>query len=260
MKISLKPSHEEKKQNALPGVFALFDAINTLISHERMHIAGYTAWVIFPALLSFGFSHLSLSSFWELIVTNIILVLDIIISTWVGACLTLIGIYRLRKESLDEDVLAARARKAMPMLLYLFAFSFFCVIAGLYLLIIPGVVALVWLAFTDILAVDEPDIRFSAAITQSKQLSHGHFFPVLWRILMGGVLFGLAYGALTLFIFSILSFFAEIHVAALLQASFLSETAPLPAWIPLLLTTLSLPFLPYITLYHVALYDALKKA
>lgn len=259
MKIFAKRSNGTHAQNAIPGVFALFDRVNTIASQERMLLAGYAAWALFPPLLTFACSFLSLSPTWTTLITNFILVLDIIVSTWVGACLTLVGLSRLRGHALGEKEIEVQARRAMPMLLYLFAFSFFCVIVGMYLLILPGIIAFVWLAFTDVLALDEPGVRFGSAIAKSRDLSRGRFFRVLWRIFMGGGLIGIVYFMLALLVLAAIFSIAGIDAKALLDATIMSGTE-LPAWIPLLLSALFLPLLPYLTIYNAALYDALKKA
>lgn len=259
MRIFAKRSNNNPAQNALPGVFALFDAANTVASKERPLLAGYAAWALFPPLLTFALSFFTPSPTWITILTNAILVLDIVVSTWVGACLTLVGLSRLRHQPLGEKEIEVQARRAMPMLLYLFAFTFFCVILGTYLLVLPGVVAFVWLAFTDVVALDEPGVRFSAALTKSRDLSRGRFFRVFWRIALGNTLFGLAYFSLALLVLAAIFSIAGIDAKTLLDATILTGTE-LPAWIPLLLSALFLPFLPYVAIYNVALYEALKKA
>lgn len=260
MKIFAKqPRNDQNPQNALPGVFVLFDRTNAAILKERMLFAGYAAWTLFPPLFTFGLSFLSLSSVWTLVTADAVLVLHIAMSTWVSACLTLLGLSRLRSQPLHEKDIESRARKAMPLLLYLFAFSFFCITLGTYALILPGIIALVWLAFADVIAIDEPGIRFNAAIAQSRALSRGRFFQVFWRISAGNALFGLAYIILALVVLGTIFSLANIDTQALINTLLFPNSKP-PAWIPLLLHALFLPLLPYVTVYNAALYDALKKA
>lgn len=257
MKIFGKQNNETSKQNAVPGVLTLLRQTHALAKQERMLLAGYAAWIMMPALATFGVTFLSLSSFWESTLTNIILVGDILLGTWVGACLTLVAMSRLRKEPLEEREISTRARKALPVLLYLFAFSLFCVVAGTYLLILPGIVAFVWLAFTDVVALEKPNVTFSRAITSSRDLSKGRFLTVFWRLLAGNAVFGAVYFALCILALGGVFAAAGINPSELLN-NVLETGADFPAWISLLLAALSLPLIPYAAIYNVALYDALK--
>lgn len=259
MKIFGKRSNDNKGdvQNAVPGVFTLLKQTDVLAVKERTLLAGYAAWVILPALATFGLSFVEISSFWKSVAGNFILVGDILVGVWANACLMLVAMSRLRKEPLEEREIGTRARVSMPVLLYLFAFSLFCIIAGTYLLILPGIVAFVWLAFTDVAALEKPGANFSQAISRSKKLSEGRFLKVLWRLLAGNFIFGLAYFVLCLIVLGGVLFAAGINPTNLVN-DVINTGADLPAWISLLLTALSLPFLPYTAIYTVALYDALK--
>lgn len=257
MKIFVK-QNSETSQNAVPGVLTLLQQTHALAKEERMLLAGYAAWTMIPALATFGSTLLSLSSFWKSVLTNIIFVGDILLGTWVGACLTLVAMSRLRKEPLEEREISTRARKALLVLLYLFAFSLFCVAVGTYLLVLPGIVAFVWLAFTDVAALEKPGITFSHAVTSSRDLSRGRFLSVFWRLLAGNVVFGVAYFMLCLLVLGSVFAVAGINPTELLN-NVLTTGAEFPAWISLLLLALSLPLIPYTAIYNVALYDALKK-
>ncbi|MEK9156724.1 MAG: hypothetical protein AAB448_01140 [Patescibacteria group bacterium] len=257
MKIFGKQNKETSQQNAVPGVLTLLKQTHALAKQERILLAGYAAWIMMPALATFGVTFLSLSSFWESTLTNIILVGDILLGTWVGACLTLVAMSRLRKEPLEEREISTRARKALPVLLYLFAFSLFCVVAGTYLLVLPGIVAFVWLAFTDVAALEKSGVTFSHAITSSKNLSKGRFLNVFWKLLAGNAVLGMVYFVLCLLVLGSAFAAAGINPTELLNGVLTAE-AKFPSWIPLLLTALSLPLIPYTAIYTVALYDGLK--
>lgn len=258
MKIFSKQPKETPQQNAVPGVLTLLQETHALAKRERMLLAGYAAWIMIPALATFGATLLSLSSFWEGTLRNVIFVGDVLLGTWANACLTLVAISRLRKEPLEEREISTRARKALPVLLYLLAFSLFCVVVGTYLLILPGIFAFVWLAFADVAALEKPNIPFSRAITTSRNLSKGRFFTVFSKLFAGNALFGLAYLVLCILILGSIFTVAEINPQETLN-TVLATGADFPAWIPLLLAALSLPLAPYIAIYNVALYDALKK-
>lgn len=258
MKTSGKPN-KDSSRNAMPGVFALFSRTLRMASEERMRLAGYAAWLIMPPLAVFGLSFLPLPAPWATIVEYLVLVGDILLGIWINACLALIGLSHVQRVEWDDRMLTEKALKAFPLLIALFAFAFLCVVGGTYLLLLPGLVAFVWLAFIDVIALDDPSARFSEAITRSRDLSKGRFLETFWRLVGGNGLFALLYLLLCLAVFSFLFALAGIDPVALLNTLLLDEPA-LPAWIPLLLATLSLPFVPYLALYQVTLYEALKKA
>lgn len=257
MKIFKKQSNEVSEQNAIPGVFALLRSTHRAVSPHRVVFAGYAAWTILPALATFGASFLSVPSSLSSLLTNGILVGDILLSTWVGGCLTLFGISVLRNEALTDREVSTRVRKAMPTLLYLFAFVLFCVIAGTYLLLIPGICAFVWLAFVNVAALEQPGTSFSQALKKSRAMSKGMFFRTLWRIAVGNLFFGMIYFALCIVFLGAALSFAHINPTELVQ-TVISTGSEFPAWISLLLSSLSLPLMPYTATYNVALYDALK--
>ncbi|NBS68534.1 hypothetical protein EBT31_06420 [bacterium] len=246
-------------QNAIPGVFALFEETQRVISPERMRLAGYAAWLIMPALATFGLSFLPLSPLWNTLLRNIILVGDILLGIWVSASLTLVALRKFQRQSFDDQAIVEHVLKTFPVLVYLFAFSFLCIIGGIYLLFLPGMIAFVWLAFGSILALDIPGLSFSTAVTRSRNLSKGRFWQVFWRLIGGNILFGLAYLALSTLILSLVFALAGIDPRVFLDTTLLPRSV-IPPWISLLLIAFSLPFVPYRAVYHVALYEALKKA
>lgn len=258
MKIFGKRSNESNSQNAVPGVFALLQQTHAIAKQERILLAGYAAWIIMPALATFGADFLSLSSFWERILASSILVANILLGTWVGACLTLVAMSRLRQEPIEEPEISTRARKAMPVLLYLFALSLFCVIVGMYLLLLPGIVAFVWLAFVKVTALEKPGVSFSQALIHSRNASKGRFLCVLWRLFAGNITFGLAYFILFLLIFGGIFLISGSSPSDFFALDMSTMQLSTPPWARLLLVALSLPLLPYTAIYTAALYDALK--
>lgn len=252
-------TNPSQPQNALPGVLFLLAQTRALIVQKRMLFAGYAAWVIMPALATFGFSFVDISETWEFIIVNTVLIFTILIHVWVYACITLVALSSLTGTPLEDREIETRVRKNMPLLLYLFAFSFFCIVVGFYLLILPGIVAYTWLAFTRIIALNTPHATFSSVITKSRSLSTGRFFAISRRLVTGPMVFGTGYFIFCLLILGGIFSLTGIDPTDLLT-QFAEQGTPLPAWIPLLISALSLPFIPYNATYPVTLYDALKKA
>ncbi len=250
---------ESNLQNAIPGVFALLSETQRIILAERSRIAGYTAWLIMPALALFAVSFFPLGKVWTIIFENVVLVVDILLSLWVGGSLLLLGLSSFRKESLSDEDISRTILRAFPTLLYLYAFTFFSTVLGLYLFIIPGVLAYIWFLFSDIICLHSSGASFRSSLLASKALSQGRFLSVFFRVFGGYGVIGIAYALFSSIVLALGFSFSGIDPLSLISDSF-TLTAPPPQWVNLLLVATSLPFIPYFTLYSVALYDALKKA
>lgn len=123
-------------------------------------------------------------------------------------------------------------------------------LAGLFFLIIPGIVIAIWLMF-GLLALTLDDKQGTAALAYSAQLEKGRWWAVLWRV--ASVL--LIYGALTLLINRIFInplFFLAQHSGDISFRIIVQLTALLLQTIFSVLTT---PFLPCA---QVILYEDLK--
>ncbi len=258
MKIFAKQKNNDTPQNALPGVLPLFEQTLAVVKEQRMLLAGYAAWALMPALATFGLTFLSLSPMWETISEYVIFVGDIVLGTWISACLLLVGLSEIKKEPLQEKEVETRARKAMPVLLYIFSFWLICIVGGTYLLVLPGIMAFVWLAFASVIAVEKSDATFTGAIAASREMSRARFLRVFWRLIGGSGIFGIMYFLLCIPVLGILFSITGIDAKELVTNVIMSGNE-FPAWIELLLVALSLPFLPYTAVYTVALYEALKK-
>jgi len=246
-------------QNAIPGVFALLTTTRDIIIAERHRISGYTAWLIMPALAMFGLSFLSLGDFWKALFENIILIADILLTVWISAALLFLGLASYRKTPVSDEDLSRAIIRRFPTLLYLYAFTFFCTTFGLYLLLIPGVLAYLWLFFAPLLCLDSETPSFRTLLSQSKEMTRDRLTLLFSKILGGYTVLAIVYVLFSSILLSLGLTLAGIDPASLLSDSLtLQET--LPRWVPLLLTTASLPFIPFFTLYRIALYEALKKA
>lgn len=259
MKIFGKRSSRGPAENALPGVFALFEQVLRTIGQDRALFAGYAAWALIPALASFGLSYVTLTPVWNTVVENAMLVVNLVLTIWVHGTISLLAMSRMRGENLREQDLSFRVRKAMPMLIYVFGFSFFCVIVGAYLFFIPGIIAWVLLAFTSLLPLDRPTLSFSQTLRESAALSKHRFFSVFWRMLVGEAIFGVLFLLLAILVLGALFALLGIDPQTLLPTTITPDLV-IPAWLSLLISALFLPFLPYSLAYTVALYEALKKA
>ena len=58
-----------------------------------------------------------------------------------------------------------------------------CVVGGVILLIIPGIIFFVWFAFSQYLLADQ-DIKGTKALSQSKALIKGYWWPVFGRLML----------------------------------------------------------------------------
>lgn len=81
------------------------------------------------------------------------------------------------------------------------------VLGGTLLFIIPGIYLAVVLSFSQILVLDQ-NLRGTKAMAASRDLVTGRFGPYLWRVVAGGLVFGIGLAIVTGVCFSIIAMFA----------------------------------------------------
>lgn len=243
-------------QNAIPGVFALFEKTNEIVRAHRTLLAGYTAWNIIPAIIIFGSSFFTLTEGQSLAFEGGLQGGSIILDIFVRAALAVTCMYAIRNIPFDEVALQQKIRRAFPTLLSVFAFLFFVIIPS-YLLLIPGILMTVWFTFAPFIPLDSPErIGLFATLAESKRMVLGRFFPILWRILGGLSLYMLIFALLCLGVLGTIALFSPSSFAFLFPAD--NALILFPPWANLLVDALVLPIIPYIIMYRVALYEALK--
>jgi hypothetical protein len=91
----------------------------------------------------------------------------------------------VRKSRITFKIIFTESYKQIFRLISGFILRSFIILLGFILLIIPSIIFSVWLTFVPYVAVLEKN---NNVIKSSKQLVAGKFWPVLWRIIVFGIL------------------------------------------------------------------------
>lgn len=202
---------------------------------------GYSAWLLLPvaaaSVVVVTLGETAVASTFLLAINAVAFLLTI----WISISLTIITADLLFKDPFDPAKVAAKTRRR-----FLTAFLVICIVGiiqlvGFLLLIIPGVILSVWYGFAQAEAIlnEKP---WLVALSNSRELSRGRFWSVLWRFFGGELMLVAVYLAVFLTLENLL---------------LLVGVGPLGR--EMLLSTLSVIVLPLFVLYSTILYIELKR-
>ncbi|KKW31265.1 MAG: hypothetical protein UY76_C0062G0006 [Candidatus Uhrbacteria bacterium GW2011_GWA2_52_8d] len=210
---------------------------------------GYTAWLVVPTAAFYFASALPRG-----LATTVLIVLSILaqvfISLWMVVCIMRSTHMLASGQKIDLQKISQEAvRRIQPVLVVAFVQALI-ILGGVLMLIIPGILFWGWYAFAQLSAAID-DQRPIAALSASRALVQGRFFPVLWRLLAGPIVIGLLYAFILGFVLLFLSnLFGQ-------DASLVfSETPPL--WAQLIEVVADVFVIPLLVIYSVLLYGNLK--
>lgn len=250
--ILLSPPASAPLSGALPRARELFKAAYKVLVQKPKLFFGIallavlataiSAFVV-AALVAFMFYRGQITSyfpFFSLLAISLILFLlalvlaNIIFQFW--ANVALICAVKDRNEQIG---LKSAFRQAWPKLasfVWISVLTGLCVLGGMLLLIVPGIIFAIWFCFSSYVLIDE-GLKGRQALRKSKQLIKGRTGKIFWRLLFVGVIYLLA-----VLLFSLLS--------AILKAPGI-ETAG--NWL------IQFAFAPFLIIYNYLLYEAAKQ-
>jgi hypothetical protein len=211
---------------------------------------GFAAWLIVP-LAAF----LIASTLPKHPLTTFILLITILaqlfVSLWIVVCIIRAVVGLQGKTPVDPNTISKKALQRIQPLLAVSLLQVLIVLGGILLLVIPAIIFWVWYSQAQVSSVIDNQ-RPIAALSQSRTLTRGRFFPVLWRLIAGPVVIGLGYafvlGSILIIISTILS----------LDASLLFSENP-PLWAQLVEAATDVFLIPLFIIYSTLLYQNLKK-
>ncbi len=123
-------------------------------------------------------------------------------------------------------------------------------LAGTLLLIIPGIIFSIWFSFSLYILILE-ELKGTQALSASRELVRGYFWPVLWRWIAPYFVYGLLLTVI---------FVIPIYLIGLgLGNPMVGFAAEMPWWSDLISSFLSILTVPLFTIIAVLLYKSLKK-
>ncbi|MEK7451742.1 MAG: hypothetical protein AAB664_00215, partial [Patescibacteria group bacterium] len=156
------------------------------------------------------------------------------------------------KQKIDLEALQKKSVLLLRPMIRVMARQFLFVIVGFIALIVPGIIMLVWYAFSQTaLVIDEK--KDMEALAFSKSLGKGRLLCVGYRLIAGPFLVGFIFSIVIIILFSLISIFTGTDLVQTITEN------KIPAWMNLLQSSLEIFTMPLIAIYMVFLYKDLKK-
>lgn len=242
------PNEEHEKPNVaeLPSAFDILLYSLTLTKRHASDVYGFTAYLLFPLILSFGIR--GISGNLGIIAENAINILAIALSCWVAAAISTLMSLKTAHPKKDHDPrsIGNHAASVLGTLLLASLLSGMIQAAGYFLLIIPGILASILFTFT----LEEVVLRGHgpiSALAASKARVQHHIAAIGWRLLAILAAFSLVYFILGAAIVLIGSFATGVSPDAL-------AINGIPLWMDAILVVAQIALFPPIIIAHTVLY------
>ncbi|MEK7632825.1 MAG: hypothetical protein AAB473_03465 [Patescibacteria group bacterium] len=242
------PEEKDEKPNVaeLPSVFDILLYSLTLAKRYAGDVYGFTAYLLFPLILSFGVR--GISGNLGIVAESMVNVLSLALSCWAAAAIsTLISLKTAHpKKDHDPRSIGQHAASVLGTLLLASLLSGIIQAAGYFLLIVPGVIASILFAFT----LEEVVLRGHgpiSALAASKARVQHQLAAIGWRLLAIVFAFFLVYFILGAAVILVGSFATGISPTALALNG-------VPLWVDAILVVLQIALLPPVIIAHTVLY------
>ncbi len=212
-----------------------------LIAITTVILGSFTA-----ALIIYGFGVI-------IVIYVLIFLMATIFSLWISLAFIRAMVARCHNKPVKntKEELKTTIHLILPAVLVSFL-TFLIILGGLVLVIIPGIIFIVWFAFTFYaVAIDEN--KTLQALHTSKELVTGRWWATLWRLLAPAIIFGI----IILLVQWLINIPLEAVINNLTQGSLTYAIAI--SLITLLSTAISLLFTPLTSAAPTILYLELKK-
>lgn len=214
-------------------------------------IAGYIAWLLLPYAGMVLFTLPKSNSFLELIIFACSVV-QAILGLWLGIFIPIVVREIVSKnEKISLVTLQSRAWKILPSVLFVAILEAAVIAGGLIMLIIPGLIFWVWFALSQMAAILD-DKKGVAALSYSRELTRGKFWPLAGRLIGGPVIFGLAAALIASILIGLFA------LASGTSLDTLTGVTP-PLWADIISTIIETFSLPFFLIYFTLLYLDLIK-
>lgn len=235
----------------IAGPFELFSNSVSIYWRDFSLLFGYSAWLLIPVTISF-LASLALSKELSSVVDVVInIVFYIFLAAWVTVSIMhLIPALKSGKK-VSQKRLSSRAKRTIIPFLLVSALIALINVLGTIAFIIPGVIFGVWFSFANIFVVLE-DVPIFKALQKSRELVRGKFFPILFRLLIGLLLFLIIYLSIISFGLTFLAAISgqDIETYRLAETGIREQVFS---------QMVDIFMLPLIITYHVLLYLEIKK-
>ena len=248
--MTASPEHQAEAKEQLPSVASIIIEAIKLVGKHAGEYYGFAGWLLVPLLLSIG-AYATGGSVGSLLL-NIASAGNFMLIMWcLAASILLTAAYTLHPDrTVDPRHLSMIAwERTFGLVITLFAGAILQ-LAGLFLLIIPGLIIGTYLTFASQEAVLH-NHTFLRGLAASRELVRGRLGAILFRTLgLAAVAIIVSVAAGTIIV-SVASAFDVLDPASLMT------TLP-PLWLQTLLSLIEIAIFPVLTAAHSLLYLAAK--
>lgn len=214
-------------------------------------LAGYIAWLLLPYALQILLSLAKNNDLFELL-SFLISLGNGILALWLSVFLLLV-IYGLAKN--EKRIALSRYQELawhlLPSLLFVAILETAVILGGAVLLIVPAFIFMVWFGFSQSAVIFDKQ-RGLAALSFSREMVRGKFWPTAWRLLIGPLIIFLIMISLTGILI--------LLTAGITGTSLSSLTGNLPPlWADVISIVIETFSLPLFLIFSTLLYQDLQK-
>jgi len=209
-------------------------------------IAGYVAWLLLPYAGLVLFTLPKSNAFFETITFSCSIIQGVI-SLWLAVFIPMvIREIVLKKEKISLLTIQQQAWKILPSVVFVAILEMAVIFGGFIMLIIPGFIFWVWFALSQMTVILDGK-KGLAALTHSRELSRGKFWPMAGRLIAGPLVFGT-------FAICLCGILIALF-AVITGTSFDSLTGVTPPlWADIISTIIETFSLPFFLIYFTLLY------
>ena len=229
----------------------LKESLKLYRSHATNYI-GYVAWLLLPFS---GMVLLSLlpQTFFVFVLGIFLTFVQIFLAVWLAILLIQLTTSFKAGEKPDGIKFQKHATLLLRSALIIIALQLLVEIGGIILLVIPGLIFAVWYGFSVFTLIFENKKSINA-LSASRELSRGRFWPVCWRYYAGPILMLIVYSLILAILVTTISAIIGIDPQEALQIG----TIP-PLWVSILDAIAEILLFPLVMIYLTLLYQELKK-
>jgi hypothetical protein len=218
---------------------------------ERALLLGYSAWILVPYVgilfLETAVPEASLGKAAIFVLT----IMQAALVVWAVIAIMILTWAATKKKTVRLDAVGRRAWQRAPVFILVQVVNSLIVIGGSLLLLIPGFMFWVWYAFSAQELVLHKQHGL-VALSASRNLVRGRFWPVAWRLIGGHTFLVLAYLFLTGALVGLASIFIEGPITPL-------NPEEMPLWLEVLVNIIEIVFLPLVVVFSTILYADLRQ-
>ncbi|MFH1253083.1 MAG: hypothetical protein V1664_02000 [Candidatus Uhrbacteria bacterium] len=235
-------------------MLALSELLTQSLELYKKHfklLAGYAAWLLLPYA---AMVLISLSTANNLFLDTLITLCNVaqgLVGLWLVILIPLLIRDLIKTEKISITNQQTKVWQILPSVVFVALLEALVILGGFILLIVPGIIFWVWFSLSQMAAILD-NKKGTAALSFSRELVRGKFWPVLWRLLIGP--------AAIVLTATVISGLIIMGLALITGSSFDTVFGPTPPlWADIIATVLETFVMPLVAVYMTLLYLDITK-